>query len=75
VFEEILGIPAHPLLIHAAVIFIPLQVAAAIVRCARRPRPEVFPYPASRVLVGLNAVAPGFIDWWAARAARKAGRV
>jgi NAD(P)-dependent dehydrogenase (short-subunit alcohol dehydrogenase family) len=52
-----------------------LQVAAAIVRCAKRPRPEVFPYPASRVLVGLNAVAPGFIDWWAARAARRAGRV
>jgi NAD(P)-dependent dehydrogenase (short-subunit alcohol dehydrogenase family) len=52
-----------------------LQVAQAIVRCAKRPRPEVFPYPASRVLVGLNAVAPGFVDWWAARAARKAGRV
>jgi hypothetical protein len=30
VFEEILGIPAHPLFIHAAVIFIPLQVAAAV---------------------------------------------
>ena len=52
-----------------------LDVAQAIVRCAQRPRPEVFPYPSSRVLVGLNAVAPGFIDWWAARAARKAGRL
>jgi NADP-dependent 3-hydroxy acid dehydrogenase YdfG len=52
-----------------------LDVARAIVRCAKRPRPEVFPYPASRVLVGLNAVAPGFVDWWASRAARKAGRV
>jgi len=52
-----------------------LDVARAIVRCAKRPRPEVFPYPASRVLVGLNAVAPGFVDWWAARAAKKAGRV
>jgi hypothetical protein len=31
VFEEILGIPAHPLLVHAAVVFIPLQVAAALV--------------------------------------------
>jgi NADP-dependent 3-hydroxy acid dehydrogenase YdfG len=52
-----------------------LDVARAIVRCAKRPRPEVFPFRASRVLVGLNAVAPGFVDWWAARAARKAGRV
>jgi len=52
-----------------------LDVARAIVRCAKRPRPEVFPYPASRVLVGLNAVAPGFVDWWAARAAKRAGRV
>jgi hypothetical protein len=31
VFEEILGIPAHPLIIHAAVVFIPLQIVAAIV--------------------------------------------
>jgi hypothetical protein len=30
VFEEILGIPAHPLLIHAAVVFVPLQVLAAL---------------------------------------------
>jgi NAD(P)-dependent dehydrogenase (short-subunit alcohol dehydrogenase family) len=52
-----------------------LDVARAIVRCARRPRPEVFPFPASRLLVGLNAMAPGVVDWWAARAARKAGRV
>jgi len=29
-FEEILGIPAHALLVHAAVIFVPLQVAVAI---------------------------------------------
>ena len=33
------------------------EVAQAIVRCAKRPRPEVFPYPASRVLVGLNEIA------------------
>jgi len=52
-----------------------LAVARAIVRCAKRPRAEVFPYPASRALVALNAVAPGFVDWWASRAARKAGRV
>jgi hypothetical protein len=30
VFEEILGIPAHPLLVHAAVVFVPLQIAAAL---------------------------------------------
>ena len=52
-----------------------LDVARAIVGCAKRPRPEVFPYRASRALVSLNAVAPGFVDWWAARAARRAGRV
>jgi NADP-dependent 3-hydroxy acid dehydrogenase YdfG len=52
-----------------------LDVARAIVRCAKRPRPEVYPYPASRVLVVLNAMAPGFVDWLGSRAARKAGRV
>jgi hypothetical protein len=31
VFEEFLGIPAHPLVVHAAVVFVPLQVLAAIV--------------------------------------------
>jgi hypothetical protein len=31
VFEEILGIPAHPLIIHAAVVFVPLQVLGALV--------------------------------------------
>jgi hypothetical protein len=31
VFEEVLGIPAHPLLVHAAVVFVPLQVLAAFV--------------------------------------------
>jgi len=30
VFEEILGIPAHPLLVHAAVVFVPLQILAAL---------------------------------------------
>ena len=29
-FEEVLGIPAHPLILHAAVVFIPLQVLFAI---------------------------------------------
>jgi hypothetical protein len=30
VFEQVLGIPAHPLLLHAAVVFIPLQVLFAL---------------------------------------------
>lgn len=45
-------------------------VARAIVACARRPRPEVYPYRASRALVWLNALAPGLMDRLAARAAR-----
>jgi hypothetical protein len=30
-FEEVLGIPAHPLLVHAAVVFVPLQALTAVV--------------------------------------------
>ena len=51
------------------------QVADAIVRCARRPKPEVYPHLLSRGLVALNAIAPGIVDFWAWRAARKAGRL
>jgi NADP-dependent 3-hydroxy acid dehydrogenase YdfG len=50
-------------------------VAEAIVRCARRPRPEVYPYRMSRVLVWLNAMAPSVVDWLSFRAAHKAGRL
>jgi short-subunit dehydrogenase len=50
-------------------------VAEAIVRCARRPRPEVYPYPPSRAIVWLNAVAPGLCDWLAWRASIRAGRI
>jgi NAD(P)-dependent dehydrogenase (short-subunit alcohol dehydrogenase family) len=50
-------------------------VAQAIVRCARRPRPEVYPYALSRSLVWINAAFPGIVDRIAARAARKAGRL
>jgi short-subunit dehydrogenase len=50
-------------------------VARAIVRCARRPRPEVYPYALSRPLVWLNALLPGLVDRVAARAARRAGRL
>jgi NADP-dependent 3-hydroxy acid dehydrogenase YdfG len=53
----------------------PEHVADAIVRCARRPRPEVFPHLASRALVVLNAVSPALVDWWTRRAAQKAGRL
>jgi Predicted membrane protein (DUF2231) len=34
VFEEFLGIPAHPLLVHGAVVFVPLLVLAAIAYAA-----------------------------------------
>lgn len=37
-------------------------VAAAIIRCARRPRPEVIVYPPARLLVILNALAPRLAD-------------
>lgn len=52
-----------------------LAVARAIVACARRPRPEVYPYPAARLLVWLNALAPGLIDVWASRLAKRVGRL
>src|SRR5262245_35742464 len=51
------------------------QVADAIVRCARRPKPEVYPHLLSRGLVALNAIAPGIVDFWAWRAAKKSGRL
>jgi hypothetical protein len=31
VFDEFMGIPAHPLLVHAAVVFVPLLIVAAAV--------------------------------------------
>jgi glucan phosphoethanolaminetransferase (alkaline phosphatase superfamily) len=60
VFEEILGIPAHPLLIHAAVVFIPLQVAAAIAYA-------VVPFTRRYIwwiVLALAVVAPG-AAWFA----------
>jgi len=35
------------------------DVARAIVRAARRPRPEIYPYAPSRLVVLFNALAPG----------------
>lgn len=51
------------------------DVARCLVAAARRPRPEVYPYPLARALVWANAFAPGILDWWAYRAARRAGRL
>src|SRR5262245_28025562 len=54
VFEEILGIPAHPLLVHATVVFVPLAAAATI---AYALVPYVRRYTAWLV-VGLAVIAP-----------------
>jgi NAD(P)-dependent dehydrogenase (short-subunit alcohol dehydrogenase family) len=45
-------------------------VARAIVKCIRRPRPEVYPHALSRGLAVLNVLAPRFTD----RFVRKFGR-
>lgn len=37
-------------------------VARRIVRALRRPRAEVHPYPPARVLLWMNAIAPGLVD-------------
>jgi NAD(P)-dependent dehydrogenase (short-subunit alcohol dehydrogenase family) len=38
------------------------RVAEVLVRCVRRPRPEVLVYPPARLMVILNAVAPRLMD-------------
>lgn len=38
------------------------QVAEVILRCVRRPRPEVIVYPPARLMVILNAMAPRLMD-------------
>ncbi len=38
------------------------RVAQVIVRCVRRPRPEVLVYPPARLMVILNAVSPRLMD-------------
>ncbi len=38
------------------------KVARAIVRCARRPRPEVILFPPARILVLINAISPRLAD-------------
>jgi short-subunit dehydrogenase len=38
------------------------HVADTVVRCLRRPRPEVYPHRASRLLAAMNTFAPGLTD-------------
>lgn len=59
-FEELLGLPAHPLLVHAAVVFVPLLAIAAV---AYAVAPLVRRWIAWAV-VGLAAVAP-LAAWFA----------
>jgi hypothetical protein len=54
VFETFLGIPLHPLLLHTAVVFVPLLVLAVLVYAlVPRLRPRV-----GWLLVGLAVIAP-----------------
>lgn len=54
-FEEIVGLPAHPLLIHAAVVFVPLLAVLAVAYAF-----VPFVRPHTRWVLGLLAVAaPG----------------
>ena len=50
------------------------QVAAAIVRCAKRPRPDVYPYRLAKGLAALSVVAPSVVDALAASATGRATR-
>jgi len=45
-------------------------VARAIVKCAQRPRPEVYPYRLARALVWINALSPSLADRVVARMQR-----
>ena len=38
------------------------RVARSILRCVRRPRPEVYPYWPVRVLAMMSVIAPGLVD-------------
>lgn len=58
--DEIFGIPAHPLLVHAAVVFVPLQVGVAIAYA-------LVPFTRKHLwwLVGALAVAAPAAAWFA----------
>ena len=38
------------------------RVARSILRCVRRPRPEVYPYWPVRILAAVSVIAPGLVD-------------
>jgi len=38
------------------------RVARSILRCVRRPRPEVYPYWPVRILAVMSVIAPGLVD-------------
>ena len=50
------------------------QVARAIVKCAKSPKPEVYVYPPSRILVLLNAISPTLVDWLGTKLVQRAQR-
>jgi len=50
------------------------QVAQAIVKCAKRPKAEVFVYPPSRILILLNVISPRLVDWFGAKLVGRAER-
>jgi hypothetical protein len=60
VFDELLGLPAHPLLVHSAVVFVPLLALVGVVYA-------LVPYVRRWIewaAVGLSVVAP-FAAWFA----------
>src|SRR5262245_54484669 len=60
-FEQLGNLPAHPLIIHPAVVFIPLQIAAAVVYGVVPPvRRQIW-----WAVLGLAVVAP--VAAWAAK--------
>jgi len=65
VFNTILGIPAHPLLIHAAVVFIPLLIIGAIVFAV---------WPQSRSKIGWAVAALAIIGPISALFAKLSGQ-
>jgi hypothetical protein len=38
------------------------RVARSILRCVRRPRPEIYPYWPVRILAVMSVLAPGLVD-------------
>ncbi len=59
--REFMGLPAHALIVHAAVVFVPLQVAAAVIYALVAGSRRYLWW----VVLGLGVVAP--LTVWAAR--------